>query len=102
MAQPVTGSAKARRGGGSLIGWLWQSLRGNGTVVSGAARFTDSVKNLATSATLAGTSILAAVTDPFVAQAARRLAGIPAMRQAGSMVKMLSSAAAATRSCARA
>ena len=76
----------------SYIGWLWGSLRGNGTVVSGAADFTSSVKNLVTSAVLGSTSLLAAVTDPFVAQASRRLAGVPVFKRATSMVSMLKTA----------
>jgi len=56
---------------------LWRSLRGRETVSSAAAQITGDIRNLASAAALGGTGILASVTDPFVAQAARRLAGLP-------------------------
>jgi hypothetical protein len=72
------------------IDWLWQTLRGNGTVVSGAAQFTGSVKNLTSAATLGATGILAAATDPVIARAARKLAGLPTVGALKNMVSMLS------------
>lgn len=74
----------------AYVGWLWQTLRGNGTVVSGFASFTDNVKNITNAAVLGATGILAAATDPFIAVAARRLAGLPITQQAGGMIKNLS------------
>lgn len=74
----------------AYIGWLWQTLRGPGTVVSGAAHFTSSVKNITSTATLGATGILAAATDPFIARASRKLAGLPTMGAIGDMVKMIS------------
>lgn len=56
---------------------LWQTLRGRPTVASGAAAATGSIKNLLVSAQLGATSILAGATDPFIARAARQLAGLP-------------------------
>jgi hypothetical protein len=72
------------------IGWLWEALRGNGTVVSGFANFTDNTKNLTNAAILGATGILAGGTDPFIAASARRLANIPMMQNAGEMLKNLS------------
>jgi hypothetical protein len=86
---PLLGESDGKAAG-AYVGWLWDSLRGNGTVVAGAANFTSSLKNLTTSATLGATGILAAATDPFVAMASRKLAGIPAMKNAGAMLKMIS------------
>jgi hypothetical protein len=56
---------------------LWQSLRGRPEVVSGAAGTTANIKNLLVSAQLGATVILAAMTDPFIAAASRKLAGLP-------------------------
>lgn len=58
------------------IGSLWEELRGRPEVASGFAEFTANAKNTLMSAQLASTVILAAATDPFVARAARKLAGI--------------------------
>lgn len=69
---------------------LYATLRGTGEVVSGAANFTANVKNLMVSAQLGATSILAAATDPFIARAANKLAGLPTTNNIGAMVKMLS------------
>lgn len=69
---------------------LYATLRGNGEVVSGAANFTSNVKNLMVSAQLGGTAILAAVTDPFIARAANKLAGLPTTGNIARMVSMLS------------
>lgn len=56
---------------------LWRALRGRETVIQGAAQFAGDIRNVATSAALGATGILAGLTDPFVSQAARRLAGLP-------------------------
>jgi hypothetical protein len=56
---------------------LWRALRGRETVLSAPAQYAGDIRNVATAAALGSTSILAAVTDPFVSQAARRLAGLP-------------------------
>ena len=72
------------------IEWLWQTLRGNGAVVSGAAQFTGSVKNLTSAATLGATGALAASTDPVIARAARKLAGLPMVGAMKNMIRMLS------------
>jgi hypothetical protein len=71
------------------IEWLWQTLRGPGTVVSGAAQFTGSVKNVVTSAVLGATGILAGLTDPVISRSARKLAGLPVTSNIKSMVSML-------------
>lgn len=78
------------RAGEAYIGWLWQTLRGTGTVISGAANFTAGVKNFTTAAVLGATGILAAATDPFIASAARRLAGIPVTQNVSAMIRNLS------------
>lgn len=68
---------------------LWQTLRGRPQVVSGAAGVTADIKNLMTAAQLGATAVLAAATDPFIAAASRKLAGLPAMKSVGKMVTML-------------
>lgn len=68
---------------------LWQTLRGAPTVASGAAEATASIKNLLTGTQLGAVSILAAATDPFVAAASRRLAGLPLTSTVGDMISML-------------
>ncbi len=50
-----------------------------------------SIRNLATSAALGSTGILAAATDPFVAAASRRLAGLPVVRGFGGILKRFAS-----------
>ena len=89
-AEHVFLTESAGRHAERYIGWLWQTLRGNGTVVSGWANFTDSAKNLTTAALLGFTGVLAGVTDPFIARAGRKLAGLPLTAQAGAMLKNLS------------
>lgn len=66
---------------------LWRALRGRETVLDGPAQWAGDVRNLATSAALGSTGILAAVTDPFVAAASRRLAGLPIMKGFGQMLR---------------
>ncbi len=70
---------------------LWRALRGRETVLSGPAQLAGDIRNLASSAALGGTGVLAALTDPFVAQAARRLAGLPIMPTIHQMVKRFAS-----------
>ncbi len=69
---------------------LWQALRGRQTIVSGWAETTTNLKNVLTSAQLGSTVLLAAATDPFVARASRKLAGLPVMSTLGDMISMLS------------
>lgn len=71
---------------------LWQKLRGNPTVVSGWANTTANIKNVMTAALLGSTALLAAATDPFIAAASRRLAGMPVKSTIGDMAKMLKTA----------
>jgi hypothetical protein len=56
---------------------LWTHLRGRSTVSNFAANAAADLRNVATSATLGATGILALTTDPFIARASRRLAGLP-------------------------
>lgn len=70
---------------------LWRALRGRETVLDGPAQWSGDIRNVATSAMLGSTGILAATTDPFVAGAARRLAGLPVMKGIGQMVRRLAS-----------
>ncbi|PZU23914.1 MAG: hypothetical protein DI589_06565 [Shinella sp.] len=79
--------------GQSAIKWagyrvdsLWRALRGRETVLDAPAKWAGDIRNLATSAMLGSTGILASVTDPFVAGAARRLAGLPIMSSFGQML----------------
>jgi len=59
------------------INSLWRDLRGRETVLAAPAQFAGDIRNVASAAALGSTGILAAMTDPFVAQAARRLSGLP-------------------------
>jgi len=68
---------------------LWQALRGRPEVVAGLAGTTANIKNLMTGALLGSTSILAGSTDPFIAAASRRLAGLPVTVTVGKMIGML-------------
>lgn len=68
---------------------LWQTLRGRPQVISGVAGATSDIKNLMTAAQLGSTAILAGATDPFIAAASRKLAGLPVMRSFGPMLSML-------------
>jgi hypothetical protein len=70
---------------------LWRALRGRETVMDGPAQWAGDIRNLATSAALGATGILAASTDPFVSAAARRLAGLPVVREFGGLVKRFAS-----------
>lgn len=83
------------------INSLWQALRGRETVWDAPAQYASDIRNVATSAMLGATSILAAATDPFVASAARRLAGLPVTASmhkiVGAMVKEGDKAAMARR-----
>lgn len=73
------------------INSLWHALRGRETVMSGPAQWAGDIRNMATSAALGATGILAAVTDPFVAAAGRRLAGLPVTKGFGQMLKRFAS-----------
>ena len=66
---------------------LWRALRGRETVWDGPAQWAGDIRNTATSAALGATGFLAAATDPFVAAAARRLAGLPVMQGMGGLLK---------------
>ncbi|RWN78079.1 MAG: hypothetical protein EOS02_09980 [Mesorhizobium sp.] len=69
---------------------LWQALRGRPEVASGAALTTSNIKNVLTGTQLGSTVILAASTDPFIARAARKLAGLPLTSSILDMVKLIS------------
>lgn len=86
----MDGSQSEAKAASAYLDWLWHSLRGNGTVVGGAASFTASVKNLASSAVLGATGILAGLTDPFIARASRKLAGLPFAKSMPGMLQMIS------------
>lgn len=66
---------------------LWRALRGRETVLSAPAQWAANIRNVATSAALGGTGILAGLTDPHVSAAARRLAGLPVTSTLFDMVK---------------
>lgn len=72
---------------GAFADWridaLYNELRGSTTAASGVATATSTVKNIMNAALLGGAGILAGATDPFIAQAARRLAGIPVTKGLG-------------------
>lgn len=71
---------------------LYQYLRGRPTVSSGFAQATADIKNVMNAALLGSAAVVAAVTDPFIAASARRLAGLPVMKDIGGMLTMLSRA----------
>ncbi|WP_062203475.1 hypothetical protein [Aureimonas sp. AU12] len=95
MARIAGDMAKWARGTepGAFAEWrlqaLYAELRGGPNVASGVATATATVKNLMNSALLGGAGVTAALTDPFVAQASRRLAGLPVVKDMGAMLKML-------------
>lgn len=68
---------------------LWQNMRGRPEVASGAAAYTSNVKNAMVGIQLGTTAILAAATDPFIARASRKLAGLPATMTIGKMIANL-------------
>lgn len=72
---------------------LWQTLRGRGEVASGVAGVTSDIKNVMTAAQLGSTAIVAGATDPFIAAAARKLAGLPITATIGKTIGMLKKAA---------
>jgi hypothetical protein len=91
----------------SNIEWLWQTLRGTGSVVSGGGRptynpikvvvraalnpeTTGSIKNIVSSALLGKTGIQALLVDPVYARLARKAAGLPMMGVMRNMIKMTS------------
>ncbi|CDX54582.1 conserved membrane hypothetical protein [Mesorhizobium plurifarium] len=65
---------------------LWQNLRGRPEVASGVATTTANIKNVLTGTQLGSTVFLAAATDPFVARASRKLAGLPVTVTIGKML----------------
>lgn len=69
---------------------LWQALRGRPEVASGAALVSANIANVLTAVQLGSTAILAAATDPFVARASRKLAGLPVTSTIGPMIANLS------------
>lgn len=71
---------------------LWQTLRGRAEVASGIAGATSDIKNVLLSAQLGSTAILAASTDPFIARASRKLAGLPVTATIGKMIAQLKTA----------
>lgn len=73
------------------IDGLWRALRGRETVLDAPAKWAGDIRNMATSAALGSTGILAAATDPFVAAASRRLAGLPVVRSLGGIIKRFAS-----------
>ncbi len=95
MARLAGDRAKWARGlePGAFAEWrvraLWSDLRGASSAASGIATATGTVKNLMNAALLGGAGVTAALTDPFLAQAARRLAGLPILKDMGSMLQML-------------
>lgn len=68
---------------------LWMSMRGRNTVWQKPAAYASDVRNVASAAMLGSTGVLAAVTDPFIAAAARSLAGLPVVKVANSMFVQL-------------
>lgn len=70
---------------------LWRMVRGRDTVYEGPATWAANIRNVATAGMLGSTSLLAAATDPFVAGASRRLAGLPVARSMNGLIKMMAS-----------
>lgn len=87
IAQGKPPGMSATKWAGYRVDSLWQALRGRETVLDAPAKLAGDVRNLATSAMLGSTGILAASTDPFVSAAARRLAGLPVTSTIVDMVK---------------
>jgi hypothetical protein len=68
---------------------LWQTMRGRATVAAGWADFAANLRNVLIAAQLGKTVILAASTDPFVARASRKLAGLPVTATISKMIATL-------------
>lgn len=81
--------ASAARAAQFRIDSLWGYIRGRPEVVSGWAQTAGDIKNVMTSALLGSASVLAALSDPFIAQASRRLAGLPVMTDVRRTLKEL-------------
>ncbi|MBO6816508.1 MAG: hypothetical protein JJ891_16760 [Rhizobiaceae bacterium] len=76
----------AGQGAEYRIDALWQRLRGQPTVWGRPAKLAADARNIASSAYLGATGILAGATDPFISASARYLAGLPVMSTANSML----------------
>jgi hypothetical protein len=97
-AKATTGEATLWRGGpndvetkAGLIDYrvdaLWQEVRGNEPVSGRLAMGFSAVRSVLTSALLGTASVTAVATDPFVANAAKRLSGLPTTNWLASVVK---------------
>ncbi|MEM7067919.1 MAG: hypothetical protein AAF478_03470 [Pseudomonadota bacterium] len=68
---------------------LWKYLRGRPAVWQKPAKLANDVRNVATSAMLGSTSILAAATDPVISATSRYLAGLPVVSFQQSLVSQM-------------
>ncbi|SEK37527.1 hypothetical protein SAMN04515666_101357 [Bosea lupini] len=105
-AKLTTGEASLWRGGpkdvetkAGLIDYrvdaLWQEIRGNEPVSGRLAMGFAAVRSALTSALLGSASVTAVATDPFVANAAKRLSGLPTTNYLASVVKTFTGASRA-------
>lgn len=69
---------------------LYSHLRGRPVAASGIAEALSSAKNVMNSAMLGSAAVTAAVTDPFMDAMAKKLAGLPAMKDIFGILKMIS------------
>lgn len=102
-AKAATGEASLWRGGAAdvvnkeglvdyRIDALWQEIRGNEPVSSRLALGFAAVRSTLTSALLGAASLTALATDPFIANAAKRLSGLPTTNWLSSVVKTFTGA----------
>lgn len=68
---------------------LWQGVRGGEVVNERMAAGFATVRNLITSAVLGSASVTALATDPFIANVAKRLSGLPTSNYLTQLVKTL-------------
>uniref|UniRef100_UPI003BAB8FA9 hypothetical protein n=1 Tax=Stappia sp. TaxID=1870903 RepID=UPI003BAB8FA9 len=106
VARGATGSPSLARETGPAARWatgtqpgghaewrmrgLYSHLRGRPVAAAGVATLTADIKNVVNSSLLGGAGITAAATDPFVEAMAKKLAGLPVMRDVGRMLEMIS------------
>ena len=81
----------AAKWGHYRIDALWRHVRGRDTVWNAPAQTAADIRNVATSAMLGSTGILAAATDPFIAAASRSLAGLDITASMHKVVKRMAS-----------
>lgn len=81
---------------------LYKAMRGRETAWNAPAEYAADVRNIATSAMLGATGILAAATDPIIAAASRSLAGMPISTSMNKLVREMAKDAKGAKGAAAA